>query len=168
MTKRTKFLLATLIATLGLVAFGVGQAQAALITCTPGVHCVGTQNGDSIYGTAVSDDIDAQGGVDYVYAGDSGDDVTGGGSGDYLYGDAGDDRLDGGGGNDNLYAGGGNHNVLLGGDGDDDLKANNGWFTDELYCGTGPNDVAHADYDLILDTHDYVAPGCETVFWTYQ
>jgi Ca2+-binding RTX toxin-like protein len=109
---------------------------------------IGTDQSESVTGTAGDDHIDARGGHDFVEAldgndvilGGAGNDLLRGGDGhDFITGNDGDDLLFGGAGDDELRAGAGN-DVLHGDDGfdavgDDRLLGEEG--DDELWGGFG-------------------------------
>ncbi len=139
-----------------------------------GIEITGTENEDSILGSAVGDTIWAGTGNDYVdggagndeiwvQAGDNsvwggaGDDIIHGGAGvddlwgslgnDTITGDAGDDKLVGNEGNDNLSGGSGNDRIW--GYEDDDFLSG-GLDHDTLYGGDGADTLSGDDGDDVL------------------
>ncbi|HYD49268.1 MAG TPA: hypothetical protein VEB21_13010, partial [Terriglobales bacterium] len=108
----------------------------------------GTDGNDLIYGSGVTDRIDAKEGDDAV-VGRAGDDVVlGGGGDDTLDGMDGADNLDGGLGNDQVFGGEGN-DTLSGGEGIDFLSGNNGndvisggEGVDTLFGGSGDDELS--------------------------
>ncbi|MEM8576500.1 MAG: hypothetical protein AAGF60_01490 [Pseudomonadota bacterium] len=117
-----------------------------------------TRPDSAMFGTAGSDEINANGSNDVIF-GDTGDDtidsgdgrdsVSGDGGADLLFGGSSNDLLLGGAGFDTLYGGGGNDTLaggdfadsLYGGGGSDVLIGGNGF--DQLY-GQGGNDTMWA------------------------
>jgi Ca2+-binding RTX toxin-like protein len=127
--RRPLILMALMAATVLLVS---GVAYALSVQCD-GVgdqdpatgQCQGTDEDDSINGTAKADIIFALGGLDFVSAGAGRDELDGGILGDELAGDAGRDIYFGGDGADALSDFGSNsgNDVMNGGDGNDVLLA---------------------------------------------
>jgi Ca2+-binding RTX toxin-like protein len=139
--------------------------------------CLGTSGNDALYGTLLSDVINARPGEDDIDSGDGSDDLYGssgrddifaGRGNDVAYGGNGADELYGEEGADELYAGceygcdqtGEDRDFLYGGDGDDILGAQN-HKSDTLSCGTG-SDIAFAD-PLGSGYGDSVGASCEIV-----
>lgn len=88
-------------------------------------------------GTAASETLNGDGGVNVLFLG-SGDDISDGGAGDdILYGASGGDTIDGGADDDSLLGGDGNDS-LIGGDDDDTLLGEDG---DDTIDGSGGNDL---------------------------
>ena len=106
----------------------------------------GSNNPETIQGSAADDRISARRGDDLVFGGDGDDLIDGGGGDDDLRGEAGNDTIEGDAGNDRLDGGTGN-DLMDGGVGDDELFGRAGDDTlvgtqgnDGLFGGTG-NDV---------------------------
>ncbi|WP_444451469.1 Hint domain-containing protein [Rhodobacter capsulatus] len=100
----------------------------------------GSDQNDTLNGTANADTISAGAGDDLVNAGDGGDSVQGGDGNDTIFGANGADRLYGGNGNDSLSGGAGN-DLISGDAGNDTLRGGTG--NDTLNGGTG---MDYADY----------------------
>src|SRR5215208_2630056 len=141
--KRTIMLMATMSLTVLLAA---GVALAAEIQCLDGTPCYGTNQADTLTGTALPDEIYGLGGPDVIYGlggpdfisgGSGGDEIRGGADGDFLVGAAGgDETVFGGGGTDTIHV-----------EGDQQYG-----FQDEVFCGgvldqdvlfVDPNDILH-------------------------
>jgi Ca2+-binding RTX toxin-like protein len=103
-----------------------GTALAVTKTCEPGVACVGTNDPDTLNGTAANDDIFGRGAADTL---------RGRGATDELFGQGGPDRLFGGPEQDNLLGGPAN-DALNGGEGIDRYFFGNGWGKDSITEGT--------------------------------
>ena len=102
---------------------------------------VGGGSGDELYGGAGNDGLDGGAGVDYLWGGEGDDALDAGAQADYLFGGAGMDHLLGGSGNDWLQGDAGN-DALAGGEGDDRLDGGDG--NDALEGGAG-DDVLQGD-----------------------
>ncbi|MCB9978898.1 MAG: type I secretion C-terminal target domain-containing protein [Rhodospirillales bacterium] len=97
----------------------------------------------SLYGSALSDTMDGNGGNDQIYGHDGNDLLYGGNGTDSLYGGTGDDRIYAENDNDTVYGdegndwlrGGSGNDTLYGGAGNDGLVGDAG--VDILYGGTG-------------------------------
>ena len=125
------------------------------LICSKGIYTNGTENDDTITGSAYIDHIYGCGGNDTIYGdagsdwifGDSGNDtIDGGNNGDYIIGGDGDDTLNGGNGNDTIFGGNedeisikAGNNTINGGAGNDSIVGNLG------------NDIIHGD-----DGNDYI------------
>jgi Ca2+-binding RTX toxin-like protein len=114
----------------------------------------GSNQNDTILGTANANQINANGGVDVVDAGAGNDTVSGGAGNDTLYGGLGDDILNGNADNDTIYGGGvcgdtvAPSTFILGvpaasTDGSDTI--NGGTGDDTLYGGNDNSAAANAD-----------------------
>jgi Ca2+-binding RTX toxin-like protein len=130
---------------LGQIQFSDGSTMTWDDILAQGFDLDGTEDGDVIVGTGVTDRIDAKGGNDLVL-GLAGDDTILGGTGnDTVFAAEGDDTVDGGEGNDTLYgeqgadalSGGAGDDQLSGGDGDDVVTGGDG--NDSLDGGAGAN-----------------------------
>jgi Ca2+-binding RTX toxin-like protein len=125
-----------------MVALFATAAYAATVGCTGG-PCSGTNNNDTITGSAAKDRIDALGGADTV--------TTAGAKNDTVYGRGAGDRIEGGDDDDTLYGNKAQDTVtdrfplginndtdtLYGGKGDDTLNANDGDSKDTVNGGVG-------------------------------
>jgi Ca2+-binding RTX toxin-like protein len=145
--------------------FGVGNAEANLITGNEGANLIialggddsvfGRAGNDILYGGDGNDSLDGGAGLDYLIGGAGNDTLTGGADADVLYGEDGDDSLTGGG--DYVF------DMLVGGAGNDTLDGASGHADfDYLYGGTG-DDVFHVDSpaDLVFE---FAGEGHDTVF----
>jgi Ca2+-binding RTX toxin-like protein len=130
----------------------------------------GTNNGETLTGTASNDRIHARGGDDLVNAGEGNDRVFGGWGNDTLNGEGGNDRMRGGPGTDTLNGGEGN-DVLRGRWGNDVVNGDNG--DDRIWVGRGAdvenggagNDRMHAlARDRMVDRID-CGEGDRDVVW---
>ena len=99
-----------------------GVALAATITCQARLDCMGTNNADTLEGTA---------GKDLMHARAGGDTLKGFGEMDYMYGQGGADSLLGGPALDDLIGGAGN-DELRGGAGADFYFFGDGWGKDTI------------------------------------
>jgi serralysin len=127
--------------------FGVGNAEANLVTGNAGANLIIALGGD--------DRVSGDGGNDTLYGSDGNDTLLGGDAADVLYGEDGDDSLAGGG--DDAS------DMLFGGAGNDTLDGASGLGDyDYLYGGTG-DDSFHVDSpaDLVLE---FTGEGNDTVF----
>jgi Ca2+-binding RTX toxin-like protein len=131
-----------------LLALGAATlAVLAAITC-PGGSCLGTDDDDTLRGTAKVDLITGSGGADTISGGKGNDRLTGDGQLDFAL--DGTDTISGGDGNDNLTGFGG-ADLLVGGAGGDILEAKE--FAghppgvDTVRGGRG-NDFIHANDDV--------------------
>lgn len=128
---------------LAAIEFADGEVMSFQDILAQGFDETGTEGDDLIFGSALTDRIEALGGNDEVL-GLGGDDAIGGGAGnDTLQGNEGDDSLQGADGNDELDGGGG-ADRLEGGAGDDALAGNAG---DDLYVfgsGDGADGISEA------------------------
>ena len=149
----------------GLVALGLVSAAVAHRV----VVIKGTNNSETLTGTAGNDRIHARGGDDLVNAGDGHDRVFGGRGVDTLNGEGGNDRMRGGPDNDTVNGGEGN-DVLRGRWGNDVVNGDNG--DDRIWVGRGQDvqnggagdDRMHAlARDRMVDTID-CGPGTDTVW----
>jgi Ca2+-binding RTX toxin-like protein len=135
MKGRLSVLVASASMLVAMLALG-GVALAATIECPGGedYYCVGTPEDDTMYGTALTDNMKGSYGNDLIY-GRGGDDNLGGGIGhDTLRGGSGADEINAFTGNDTAY----------GGPGADTLAGSDDWFEvveagvdDHLYGGDG-------------------------------
>jgi len=109
----------------------------------------GTDQNDTMLGTAGRNFIDGLLGDDTIYGFEGDDVIYGGGGNDTLYGDAGDDYIDGGNGDDDIYGGSGDDHIIDGfgagamdgGDGNDTVDvshagASAGGATIDISSGT--------------------------------
>lgn len=119
-----------------------GTALAATLACNGG-RCVGGNGPDTMYGSAIRDQIYGRGGGDYVRGSASVDFLDGGGGNDELLGGQDGDTVNGVAGND-LIAGNQGNDRLSGGTGNDRIEAADG-RRDTINCGPGPNDVVVFD-----------------------
>jgi len=119
---RRAILLLTVMVLALTLASGVAVAQ--VITCPTGANglCVGTDNDDTLNGTASDDDMQGLKGQDTLNAAAGFDQLRGGRGGDTLNGEADNDTLTGGPGDDDLN----------GGAQDDTYLFANGWGKDKL------------------------------------
>jgi Ca2+-binding RTX toxin-like protein len=109
---------------------------------------LGTAGADTLYGYAITDNLNGGAGNDLIYARSGNDTLNGGTENDTLYGEDGDDVLDGGLGTDTLNGGNGN-DTLKGSEGNDNLSGDTG--NDTLDGGVG-NDflMGNAGTDIYL------------------
>src|SRR5215216_170930 len=145
------------------VCVAASAAVAAEIQCLDGTPCYGTNQADTLTGTALPDEIYGLGGPDVIYGlggpdfisgGSGGDEVRGGADGDFLVGAAGDDEIRGSYGADVIRAENGDDTVF-GGGGTDTIHVEGDQqygFQDEVFCGgvldqdvlfVDPNDILH-------------------------
>src|SRR3954451_1017113 len=110
---------------------------------------IGTQQGDTIKGTAGPDVIVSLGGDDHVLPRQGDDYVCSGDGNDTVHGAEGYNRLDGGPGKDYLDGRRGPGNIVIGGDGADHIQAEG-----ELSAGSG-NDI--------VESYGYQTPGASPV-----
>jgi Ca2+-binding RTX toxin-like protein len=145
--------------------FGVGNAEANLITGNEAANLIIAQGGDDsvfgnagndiLYGVDGDDSLEGGAGLDVLAGGAGGDTLNGGDDADSLYGEEGDDSLTGGG--DFVF------DMLVGGAGNDRLDGASGHADfDYLYGGTG-DDAFHVDTpaDLVFE---FAGEGTDTVF----
>jgi Ca2+-binding RTX toxin-like protein len=111
-----------LTAIMGVLLLFSGMALAATITCAGRFDCLGTNNADTLEGTASKDLMHARAGADTL---------KGLGEMDYMYGQGGADRLLGGPALDDLIGGAGN-DELRGGAGGDFYFFGDGWGKDTI------------------------------------
>ena len=113
---------------------------------------VGSASGDHIYSGAGDDNISTGAGDDYVEGGAGGDMIDGGRGNDTLLGGLGDDQLDGNVGDDKLFGGAG-ADYLVGGNGNDRLDGGSGFDTYVIDSGDGADTIVDADGqgEIILD-----------------
>jgi Ca2+-binding RTX toxin-like protein len=111
-----------LTAIMGVLLLFSGMALAATITCEGRFDCLGTNNADTLEGTASKDLMHARAGADTL---------KGLGEMDYMYGQGGADRLLGGPALDDLIGGAGN-DELRGGAGGDFYFFGDGWGKDTI------------------------------------
>jgi len=104
--------------------------------------------GNTIYGEAGNDYIDAGSGNDTVYGGAGKDTIYGEAGNDTVYGEAGDDWIEGDLDND-LLRGGADNDWLIGGAGNDKLFGEDG---DDILYGT--RDIVYGESDTELDAAD--------------
>ena len=140
--RRTALVLA--VATAALLLVG-GTALAATLACNGG-RCVGSDGPDSMFGSAVRDNIFSLKGGDLVRGNLGNDVINGDGGDDRLVGGNGDDRVYGSDGEDVVIGNSGNDG-LSGGTGSDRIEAADG-VRDTVSCGNGPRDVAVFDPGL--------------------
>ena len=161
-----------LTAVMAAIVLSSGVALAATITCQSGVDCFGTNNADTLEGTASYDKIYGRGGADTLKGV--------GGSFDALYGQSGGDRLFGGTGKD-LLVGGAGKDALSGGSGVDQYYFGDGWgkdsITEKAALGNtikffnDPYTGGLVTYDLIVDLRSGAGPearntsGTNTINW---
>jgi Ca2+-binding RTX toxin-like protein len=149
-----------LIASMALmVAVATSVAWAVTKTCQANTPCYGTNQADTLTGTAGTNVIYGLGGpdlilglgaTDFLYGGSGGDEVRGGADLDAISGAAGADELRGGDGPDEIEAGNGDDTVL-GGAGPDQIHVEGDQqygFQDEVFCSGG--DSVSADSNDIL------------------
>lgn len=79
-------------------------------------NVIGSDDDDTISGSAIGNGLEGAGGADTILGGDGGDTILGGDGGDVLNGEAGADSLDGGAGADRLIGGLGNDTMTGGAD----------------------------------------------------
>lgn len=113
--------------------------EGPLLICVSSIEPIGNLQGETIYGTAGSDNLADTQGNDTVYALGSGDTISAGNGSDILYGGAGWDYVVGGYGADILYGWTGS-DWLDGGAGDDEVY---GWKGDDLVDGGTGNDKVY-------------------------
>ena len=154
--KRGILLMATITLT---VLLATGVALAAEIQCTGGADCFGTNQADTLTGTAAVDKIYGLGGPDLIFGlaggdslfgGSGGDEIRGAADGDIIVGAGGDDELRGGDATDEIIAGNGDDTVF-GGPGVDFIGVAGDQqygFQDEVFCTEG--DLVEADDNDIL------------------
>ena len=131
--RRTIVLLATMVLTL-LVASGM--ASAATIDCVAEIPCTGTQNADTMNGSAEQDSMNGRAGKDLM---------KGNGSADEMHGGLGADELSGGAANDLVWGGtekGSELSTASYPDKSDD-SASGGIGADLVYGGFGQGGVDH-------------------------
>ena len=170
-TKRTAFIASALVA----LALAAGTALAAEVNCIADNLCFGTNDHDTMHGSAGKDFMEGNSGGDTLYGLNGadllrGDNLTNGTphGNDKLYGGSGPDSIGGYGGNDLLIGGRGNDTIYawesnLANPGRDTVKAGRGNDTiyddddhkDKIDCGKGVDEVT---YDAGLDTIE----NCET------
>lgn len=122
----------------------------------------GTNQGDTILGTARTESLVGRGGNDFLFGGDNEDCIDGGAGDDSVYGGAGADLLGGGPGRDTIVGGGGDDTInggpgrdgIVAGAGNDRVDSRDG-AREIVKCGPGA-DVAR------IDRVDVVR-GCEQV-----
>jgi Ca2+-binding RTX toxin-like protein len=119
---------------LGAIQFADGGFMTYAEILAQGFVFDGTDGDDEIFGTAVTDHIEALGGDDFVYAKGGDDHISGGAGDDEIHAGDGNDQLTGGAGNDVLRGGAGN-DALYGDEGDDYLEGGTG--DDSLVGGAG-------------------------------
>lgn len=108
---------------------------------------VGTESGETIWGSSNNDRIYALGGNDYVYGQGGNDKLYGGADADYLSGASGNDTLYGDAGADNLSGGSGD-DTMYGGDGNDSVSEESG--TNSIYGELGDDTLyGGSDQDYI-------------------
>jgi Ca2+-binding RTX toxin-like protein len=140
---RRATLVLAVVAAMLIVASGVAVART--ITCDGG-RCDGTNNKDTMYGSARHDAM-------FGYRG--GDLMRGDGGRDFVNGDGGRDRLSGGQ-KDDTVNGGDDDDVVVGNPGNDQLNAGNGddrveaadGMRDHISCGNGRHDIVVFDAGL--------------------
>jgi Ca2+-binding RTX toxin-like protein len=145
--------------------FGVGNAEANLITGNAGANLIlgmggddsifGHAGNDILYGGDGDDSMEGGAGIDHLIGGSGNDTLNGGDDADVLYGEDGDDSLTGG--SDFVF------DMLVGGAGNDTLDGASGHGDfDYLYGGTG-DDVFYVDtpHDLVFE---FAGEGTDTVF----
>jgi Ca2+-binding RTX toxin-like protein len=168
-------IIATLAVTFGTAMTTTNSVWAATINCPNAVgffNCNGTNDPDTMLGTANEDGIQGFEGDDRMFGFASDDALVGDAGDDTMSGGSGDDRMTGGGGNDNINGDSG-HDEMSGGIGADILKGSSGndkishflgpvtrpdRSIDTIDCGSG-NDEAWIN---VSDDHD-TAVNCETV-----
>ena len=158
-------------------------AFALTVDCTAGRGCFGTDEPDTLNGSAGGDDMDARQAGDNLYGGegqdwmsgdtygpadsstDGEDRMFGGAGSDGMVGYGGGDLLSGGIGRDYIYAvehsNGPGEDTVRGGSGDDFIEAIDK-TKDTIGCGAGAKDRVY--YDKGLDT----IQGCEIARVRYQ
>jgi len=135
------------------VANAGGDAEATLTVTIAGADeplfnlITGTDNGETLDGTAAADLVDARGGDDTVYGRGGDDEVHGGDGRDTLNGNAGNDTLYGEADKDLLRGDAGN-DTLIGGAGQDRLNGGTGSDT-FMYVAAG--DSTADEQDVIAD-----------------
>src|SRR3954451_17556888 len=119
--RRAILLLTAMVMALGLAS---SVAMAQVVTCPTGANglCVGTNNDDTLNGTASDDDMSGLKGQDTLNAAAGFDTLRGGRGGDTLKGEADNDTLTGGPGPD----------ALNGGAQDDTYLFADGWGKDKI------------------------------------
>jgi hypothetical protein len=131
-----------------------GVALAAVIDCTGGL-CPGTNNNDTMTGTAGFDDMRGRDGADRMSARAGNDRLTGGSGGDEISGNTDPETVYGGTGTDTVNTFGG----------DDVVDVADGDARDFVDCHIGTNDTVEVDRRLtifgfrVVDTHQ----NCENV-----
>src|SRR5215212_4990397 len=137
--KRGILLMATMTLT---VLLATGVALAAEIQCTGGADCFGTNQADTLTGTAAVDKIYGLGGPDLIFGLAGGDSLFGGSGGDEIRGAADGDIIVGAGdGDDTVFGGPGVDFIGVAGD-------QQYGFQDEVFCTEG--DLVEADDNDIL------------------
>ncbi|MEM9146830.1 MAG: Ig-like domain-containing protein [Pseudomonadota bacterium] len=113
------------------------------------LHPIATENGETIFGTIVADDLDGLGGNDQMQGNSGADTLNGNAGNDTLFGQNGDDSLMGGSGSDFIIGGSG-ADWIAGGAGIDTLYGDGGADTFYVAPGDGTDTIA----DLELGTDD--------------
>lgn len=130
-----------------------GVALAAVIDCTGGL-CPGTNNNDTMTGTAGFDDMRGRDGADRMSARAGNDRLTGGSGGDEISGNTDPETVYGGTGTDTVNTFGGDDFV-------DVVDGNTGDFVD---CHIGDNDTVRVDRRLtIFGIREDTYQNCENV-----
>src|SRR5215211_492110 len=136
-------------------AFDVQLRFCTDVISEPGGILVGTDEDDTLCGSAESDLINGRGGKDTIFGAGEGDGIVGGPGADEIYGEDGDDfQIYGDGGNDVIDAGPGDdgdgtdfEEIVAGGPGDD-----------ELIGGPGDDRMTGRCLDSLLGTPSPICP----------
>ena len=150
------------------IVFGTQNID-TLMGSAAGDIVIGANGNDILYGYDGTDALYGEDGNDKLYGGNGNDTLIGGIGNDILFAEAGNDRLYGGAGNDGLNGGAGNdvingdagNDILYGGLGDDGLNGGSG--SDVLY-GEAGNDILYGGAGNDADSYVFgIGSGSDTI-----
>ncbi|MGF1539549.1 MAG: calcium-binding protein [Pleurocapsa sp.] len=127
-----------------------------------GLHIIGTDEADVLFGSRQGDFIDGRGGRDLIFGGPGDDFLQGGAGNDTILGGEGNDTILGGDGDDLLFGGPGD-DIILGGPGDDTIFGGEG--NDTILGGSGSDLLfGNEGQDVfVFDVEDFADGSIDTI-----